>query len=112
MTLKLLSLVALSFLGIAMAAPAPELTWPGFRGHDMSGVAPKATLPDTWSTTQNVKWSAPIAGNGWSSPIVWGDTVYVTTAIGAKRVQEADPQAYSGTTTSPSCRPRGSPAKS
>ena len=49
----------------------------------MSGVAPKATLPDQWTTTQNVKWAAPIAGQGWSSPIVWGDTIYVTTAIGA-----------------------------
>ncbi len=78
----------------AAAAPAPELTWPGFRGHEMSGVAPKAKLPGQWSTTQNVKWSVPVAGNGWSSPIVWGDTVYVTTAIGSKRVQEADDRLF------------------
>jgi outer membrane protein assembly factor BamB len=65
-------------------ALAPELTWPGFRGHDMSGVAAKARIPDAWDTKKNVKWGVPIPGNGWSSPIVWGDTVYVTAAAGTK----------------------------
>lgn len=82
--MKLTLAVATAFAVVVSAAPAPELTWPGFRGHAMSGVAPKANLPDQWSTTQNVKWSVPVAGNGWSSPIVWGDTVYVTTAIGTR----------------------------
>ena len=68
----------------AATLPATETTWPGFRGHDMSGVAPNAKLPDTWDTKQNVKWAVPIDGNGWSSPIVWGDTVYVTSAVGTK----------------------------
>ena len=65
-------------------APAPENTWPGFRGHDMRGVAPNAKLPDRWTTKENVKWAVTIPGNAWSSPIVWGDTVYVTSAIGKK----------------------------
>jgi outer membrane protein assembly factor BamB len=68
----------------AVAAPAPENTWPGFRGHAMSGVAPNAKLPETWDTRTNVKWVVPVAGNGWSSPIVWGDTVYLTSAVGTK----------------------------
>ena len=81
MTLTHIVLVAAALV----AAPlAPELTWPGFRGHDMNGVAPAARIPDQWSTTQNVKWAAAIPGNGWSSPIVWGDTVYVTSAVGTK----------------------------
>lgn len=81
----LASVCALSSLGVlTTTGPSPELTWPGFRGHAMSGVAPNARLPEQWSTRQNVQWSVPIAGNGWSSPIVWGDTVYVTTAIGSK----------------------------
>jgi outer membrane protein assembly factor BamB len=62
----------------------PELTWPGFRGHDMSGVAAKARIPNEWDTKRNVKWAVPIEGNGWSSPIVWGDTVFVTAAVGTK----------------------------
>ena len=79
-----------SVLAIAVAgpggsvAPTPDMTWPGFRGHEMSGVAANAKIPEQWDTKQNVKWVVPIAGNGWSSPIVWGDTVYVTSAVGAK----------------------------
>ena len=78
-------LLVLPVVGVLIAEPpAPEMTWPGFRGHAMSGVAPRADLPDQWSVTRNVKWTTPIAGNGWSSPIVWGDTVYVTSAVGTK----------------------------
>lgn len=83
MLLRLIPAVAFVLASTA-PAPAPELTWPGFRGHDMSGVAAKARIPVSWTQKQNVKWVAPVAGNGWSSPIVWGDTVYVTTAIGSK----------------------------
>ena len=73
-------------LGLTPGAvpPSADLTWPGFRGHDMTGVALSAKLPDRWSTTENVKWAATIPGNGWSSPIVWGDTVYLTSAIGTR----------------------------
>jgi outer membrane protein assembly factor BamB len=79
------ALLVVATAGLAAAsAPAPELTWPGFRGHGMSGVAPKANLPAQWSPTRNVAWAVPVAGNGWSSPIVWGDTVYVTSAVGTK----------------------------
>ena len=82
-------------IGIAAATtPAPELTWPGFRGHEMSGVAPKATLPSEWSATRNVKWTVPVEGNGWSSPIVWGDTVYVTSAVGTKAFKQPSTGLY------------------
>lgn len=64
------------------------MTWPGFRGHEMSGVAPRAKVPDQWSSTQNVKWAVPIVGHGWSSPIVWGDTVYVTSAVGGRAFKQ------------------------
>ena len=76
--------VSLLLLVSASAPLAPELTWPGFRGHDMSGVAARARIPEAWDTKKNVKWAVPIDGNGWSSPIVWGDTVYVTAAVGTK----------------------------
>ena len=75
---------SLLLLITAATSLEPELTWPGFRGHNMSGVAAKARIPEHWDTQKNVKWAVPIAGNGWSSPIVWGDTVYVTSAVGTK----------------------------
>jgi outer membrane protein assembly factor BamB len=74
--------------------PKPEDTWPGFRGHDMSGVAATAKIPDTWSTSEHVKWAVPIAGHGWSSPIVWGDTVFVTSAISGKPFKQPTPGLY------------------
>src|SRR5436190_19130275 len=55
--------------------------WPQFRG-SKGGVAPDdPALPDTWSTTQNVAWTLDVPGRSWSSPVVWGDHVFVTTAI-------------------------------
>jgi outer membrane protein assembly factor BamB len=83
MKVALVLFIALVLAG-ASTAPAPENTWPGFRGHEMSGVAPNAKIPEVWDTKQNVKWVVPVAGNGWSSPIVWDDTVYVTSAVGTK----------------------------
>ena len=57
--------------------------WPSFRGPRGSGVSLTATPPATWnvSTSANVAWRTPIAGLGHSSPIVWGDRIYVTTAV-------------------------------
>jgi outer membrane protein assembly factor BamB len=83
------ALVALSITLLVTtlaAAPAPKIedTWPGFRGHGMSGVAPASKMPERWSTTDNVRWKTEIAGQGWSSPIVWGDVVFVTSAISGK----------------------------
>ena len=67
----------------ALAAPKPEDTWPGFRGHEMTGVAPAAVrVPERWSTTENVKWKTPLPGEGVSSPIVVGDRLFVTTYSG------------------------------
>lgn len=82
--MRSLTAVSLVALAASVSVPAPELTWPGFRGHEMRGVAPNAKVPERWTTSQNVRWVAPIPGNGWSSPIVWDGTVYVTTAIGKK----------------------------
>lgn len=74
--------------------PNPAETWPGFRGHEMTGVAPSAKIPDRWSTTDHVKWAVPIAGHGWSSPIVWGDTVFVTSAISSRPFKQPTPGLY------------------
>lgn len=54
--------------------------WPGFLGGKRSGAAADS-LPTAWSTTKNVRWKAEIAGTGWSSPIVWGSRVFVTSAV-------------------------------
>jgi outer membrane protein assembly factor BamB len=58
--------------------------WPQFRGHNASGIASGQDLPLNWDvkTGTNVLWKKPIPGLGHSSPIVWEDRVFVTTAVG------------------------------
>src|SRR5262245_11830956 len=72
--------IALSLvIGGGLAVQAEN--WPQFRGA-RAGVAPDdPALPDTWSTTQNVAWKLDMPGRSWSSPVVWGDHIFVTSAI-------------------------------
>jgi outer membrane protein assembly factor BamB len=95
MTLKTATLfVSFAIVATASNAPDPMTTWPGFRGHDLSGISPATNVPERWSRTENVKWVAPIDGNGWSSPIVWKDIVYVTSAIGKKPFKQPSTGLY------------------
>jgi outer membrane protein assembly factor BamB len=55
--------------------------WPQWRGPTWNGVAPQADPPVTWSETQNLRWKTPIEGRGWATPIVWGDRIFLLTAI-------------------------------
>jgi outer membrane protein assembly factor BamB len=56
-----------------------ESVWPQFRGPDSNPVGAHARLAERWSKTENVEWSQAIPGRGWSSPIVTGGRVYLTT---------------------------------
>jgi outer membrane protein assembly factor BamB len=60
-----------------LAAAEP---WPQFRGPRGDGTAGSAPLPLQWSETNHVKWKTPIPGRSWSSPVVWGNQVWLTTA--------------------------------
>jgi outer membrane protein assembly factor BamB len=66
--------------------PAASGQWPSFRGLQASGVADGQHLPDTWNVTtgENVVWRRSIPGLAHSSPIVWGDRIYVTTAVSSR----------------------------
>jgi outer membrane protein assembly factor BamB len=79
---------AAASLDAQASGPAPASTpagagqsWPTWRGPLGTGEAPAARPPIAWSETQNVRWKVPIAGAGKSSPIVWRDTVYLTSAV-------------------------------
>lgn len=65
------------------AEPRPGVDWPGFRGINASGVSEGAPLPAEWNgaTGRNIRWKTPIPGLGHSSPVIWGDRVFVTTAV-------------------------------
>jgi outer membrane protein assembly factor BamB len=55
--------------------------WPQFRGPDGSGVTAEKQLPLEWTADKNVQWKVKVPGVAWSSPVVWGDKVFVTTAV-------------------------------
>ncbi len=82
-------------LSSSLAAADTE-SWPAFRGADARGVGQGKNLPDKWSQTENVVWKTPIAGRGWSSPIVWGDKVFVTSAVSAGDEKDAKKGLYFG----------------
>src|SRR5918996_1670356 len=54
--------------------------WPRWRGPSGQGVVTGTGYVDTWSPTQNVLWKTPVPGRGNSSPVVWGDHIFLTTA--------------------------------
>jgi outer membrane protein assembly factor BamB len=64
-----------------VASPLVGQDWPQFRGPSGQGLASASGLPTGWSETENVRWKTPIAGVGWSSPVVSGDQIWLTTAI-------------------------------
>ena len=64
-----------------LAANGQSLVWPQFRGPDSNPVSTNAKLAERWSKTENVEWMQQIPGRGWSSPIVAGDKIFVTTAV-------------------------------
>ncbi len=66
-------------IGVARAE-----NWPQFRGPAGNGHAPARGLPTVWSEGQNIRWKAQIAGLGWSSPAIWNDQIWLTTAIEAE----------------------------
>jgi len=73
--------VALSFILLLITGVAANDNWPQFRGPGSLGVVEDASLPDKWSTTENVSWKTDIPGTGWSSPVVWGDNVFLTSVL-------------------------------
>jgi outer membrane protein assembly factor BamB len=69
------------FLTVLLASTALQAeNWPQFRGPTGQGTSTETGLPLRWTATENVRWRTAIPGQSWSSPIVWGDRVFVTTA--------------------------------
>ena len=73
--------VVLAVVTPALAGDDPLAQWGQWRGPLGSGVAPLGQPPLTWSEDSNVRWKTAIPGKGHSTPIIWGDRVYITSAI-------------------------------
>lgn len=68
-------------LGIMALNTAAQDNWPQFRGEHSLGVATNPNLPATWGTNENIAWQASVPGFGWSSPVVWGEKIFVTSVV-------------------------------
>lgn len=77
--MKLLPIVLLLSPALLTAAE-----WPQWRGQDGMGHSAAKNLPLTWSETSNITWTADLPGRGWSSPVIDGDQIWVTTAVESK----------------------------
>ena len=81
-------LIAALMFGILMALQGQNtkagMNWPSFRGPNANGIAENYSTPVSWDidTSKNIKWKTTIPGLAHSSPIIWGDRMYVTTASG------------------------------
>lgn len=62
--------------------------WPAFRGGTLSGVGKGDDFPTDWSKDKNITWKMTIPGRGWSSPIVWGDRVFLTSTVSEGKDRE------------------------
>lgn len=91
-------LAVLASLLLARTSAIGAQDWPSFRGPNASGIGDGPALASSWNgeTLVNVAWKTPIPGLGHSSPIVWGDRVFLTTALSSDESAAFDPRATSG----------------
>ena len=83
---------SLSFVCVVLCSlTAHAENWPAFRGENASGVAAGGRPPVTWNvkSSHNIAWKVPVPGLAHSSPIVWGDRIYVTTAVPLEKASDA-----------------------
>jgi len=73
-------ILALTFATVIVGAVWANENWPQFRGPDGDGHSDSQGLPLTWSETKNVRWKTAIHGKAWSSPVILGDQIWLTTA--------------------------------
>jgi outer membrane protein assembly factor BamB len=73
--------LALWFALLAFAVAPADDNWPRFRGNEGGVAADNPSLPDVWDSSQNIAWKIDVPGRSWSSPVIWGDHIFVTTAI-------------------------------
>lgn len=62
------------------ASTARADNWPSWRGPDGNGVSPEKGLPTTWSEPKNILWKLPLPGKAGSTPVIWGDRIFLTSA--------------------------------
>lgn len=94
-SLTLVALVSWVYLPGPLFVQGQE-NWPQFRGPDARGLASGTNLPDRWSATENIAWKTDVPGRAWSSPIVWENRVFLTTAVNRGKLEAPKKGLYFG----------------
>jgi outer membrane protein assembly factor BamB len=96
--MRIMTIAMCAWMAGALAGAAPvevssqaQQNWPSWRGPLANGVAPFADPPTNWDENTNVKWKVKIEGESTATPVVWGDQIFLTTAIKTDREIEAPP---------------------
>ncbi|MFN0109491.1 MAG: PQQ-binding-like beta-propeller repeat protein [Blastocatellia bacterium] len=99
---KLFAITCLLLLiPFSSSSSAPiEDHWPQWRGPFFNGMA-RGSAPTEWSDTKNIKWKAPIAGRGFSTPVIWGDKIFLTTAVPTGKFDSSTAEAAALRRTNP-----------
>ncbi len=79
-------------LSLSALALAGAEDWPGWRGPTTSGISTLKDIPASWSADRNVAWKTPLEGRGLSSPIVWGDRIFLTADIEGEASEGVPPK--------------------
>ena len=88
-SIALILALVLTLASLGNAPRAFAANWPQWRGPGGQGVSNEKNLPGEWSSTKNIKWKTPITGRSHSSPIVWGNKIFLTTAVEGELVPGA-----------------------
>ena len=88
-------LLALLFAPLLASPGLAADNWPQFRG-PAAGVSDGKDLPDAWGPAKNVAWKIDVPGRGWSSPVVWGDKVFLTSVVTDGKFEDAKKGLYFG----------------
>ena len=75
------SYASLGFLVALLAIPSTAANWPNWRGPDNNGISSEKNLPVQWNENKNIRWRVPLPDRGNSTPIVWGQRVFITQAV-------------------------------
>ncbi|MDE0013098.1 MAG: PQQ-binding-like beta-propeller repeat protein [Candidatus Poribacteria bacterium] len=98
--IAILTLCLCALVAIAASASQPvdfEKNWHHWRGPYATGVAVDANPPITWSATENIRWKVAIPGVGHATPIIWGDKIFIQTAVEGKKAEsEEDDNPFGG----------------
>ncbi len=73
-------ILVIMMINSQLSVIAQQTSWTHFRGNNLDGISKASNVPAVWNDSLNISWKTKIAGKGWSSPVIFGDQVWLTTA--------------------------------